>query len=579
MRTKPFFQYHFLLIISLFFVCKQALSQVKSTKSTLADTIVFIPLTNIKMNSEQLTGRVAQVTAGYKHATIIYEDGTTEIITDRVINKAVFPSIEVGLKDIETGCFHSLCLLKDSTIVQYSLNQELDFFYPWKLNKVREVAAGLRMSVAIKSNNIMYTWGLKDVVSKYKIPKKTYGVKTTSIGDDFVAFINIKNKVFVWGSQSNGKNDIPTFKAIPTAIASGSKHVLVKDIKGELYCWGNGVTVPLVLKNQKVVQIDAKNDFSAVLTESNSVVVWNKELVLAYDFLPLGKPVDVTLGEGFLVVSLVKSDKPSVTKMTFDDNVFVQKDANKDSTRKEGEMNLEKYVNNFFEIAHDSLNEMEYESSNSTFDFKNSSIEYEFLGYGNSIKVINDGVHLRGNNVKRKVIIKGSGKNVVIRQGNVNQDISGDTSTVYIDLDDYEQNAYDVSYEVDEEANEGQFELDFVEIDPDVFENTTLTNFPVHSGYYYIGGYKFKEDDYSGIEENIAFVGIGVERSRGYFYTGNVTEGMNTLLECIQDGFDTSCLLGLFEVYYYGLFKVPINLKKANYYYDLYNKQTKSNWD
>lgn len=561
-------------------------STISSLFAQKADTLIFIPLGDTKFEAMSYENIPFQnVSCGFGHANLHLSNGKVFSLPSNQNLGFSLPSISDPVKDIQTGAIHSLLLFEDSTISQFLTTTDINMFFPWKLKKIREIRCGVNMSLAIKKNNIMYTWGSQGLVSQLGIPPKTYGVRTSSLGKNHVAFINIKDKVFVWGDNSFGQDHIPTFRTTPHQIVSGDDHVLAVDIKGNLYSWGklNTSHLPEDSKDLKVSFIDAKGNNNLIGSRDNQVLIWNQQSHIKLDFKSIGEVQFASLGQDYAVIGLKKHQESPTTisdvLAEIPKNSWINQDSlTKDSTGTT--VSMENILNKYFTAEMEDTNRLFFKSLNSKYNLNNSNTSYEFDGKGNKVTIINENMIFNHNNSYQRVIFKGSGKNYVIRQNNSTSNIKGSNTTIVIDLDELgvKESYSEIYNEVEGSGNEEiNYDEIFLEIDPENFEVSTLSYFPVYNNFYIMEDAGFLDaDDYPTINEYAEYLADGIDKAQAYFYTNDNQKAFETLNLCMEEGFDSDCPLALFEVYYYGLFNEAIDMKKAKYYLAKHDQIIKS---
>lgn len=551
------------------------------------DTVVFINWGSSNLVSEHLDENIKSISGGMYYAFAVTENGNLQTFIDPGIRMLQVPFFDEPVEQIAVGDIHAVQLYESKKINQFFVHEKIEMFYPHKLQAVKEVKAGPIMSVALNTKHILYAWGKGDVVKKNNIYPKTYGVKTASVGKKHIAFINIKDRVFVWGDHSKGQNNIPKFKGKPLQIASGNDHVLVLDEYGKVYVWGDNshgqTEIPEI--NQKVKAIVAKHNHSLVLLENNEVIIWGEHQTSKLDFSPVGDIKEVTLGYNFAALVIQKNEvHGDLSGLTYLLNHNPLNKAAIDST--ETPVTAWNFlghtlVNNYPEYVGKG-NTITAESVNSYLDNINSNTDVVFEGEGNQLKIINKNRQVTRKNSHQRVIIKGSNrKATIVQQGDGPSVIENDNSVLVIDLDKIGvPTSYPDEYD-DTHEYESNTSFDFVDIDS-TLPRSMINEWPVYSGEYVVHDQVLgKISDYQTIYNNAGFILDDVEHAKAYFYCNKTAEAMAILEEGAENVYNDGCRLALFDIYYYGLFDIKPDQAKAKYYLNLYYesiKEFKTDW-
>jgi hypothetical protein len=579
-----------LTIIFWFTLFLPALVFAQKTALQTRDTVIIIHLGTSNILSEKVDTEVKCVSAGMFHCSIVGKNGKVYTWADPRATSIEIPQIPDSIVNIATGDIHSTIQYKDGSINQFFVNSGLNMFYPYQLQYVTSIASGPKMSVALNKKGILYAWGPGKTIKKLQIPVKTYGVKTASVGKNHISFINIKDKVFVWGDHNMDQNKIPRFASKPIKIVSGDYHTLVLDELGKLYAWGNNskgqCNVPIM--TQPIKAIGAKNFRSIVVTKNDQVIIWGMNQKNEIDFSKIGKVKLATLGFDFAVV-VVQSESKVLDELyareTSSKNLIsISKAIDSSSSSSVNDSLIHSLdqisVTNFmeestslnFDLDFEKGNTLNIQSSKSSFADENSSTDIVFEGEGNNLTVINDGVHVKRVNSNQRVIIKGSGKKATLHYKNVNDKIVDSNSQLIIDLDQigYE-NDYPQEYN---DLRDPEVIVPDMIIDFDSLPSSYITEWYVENGFYQtvVGDVLGESDDYAKIMEDSEFLSDYFERAKAAFYCKQYNIGMEVLKEGAKDNFYYDCSLALFEIYYYGLFGVAPSLPLAKIHYMNYLK-------
>ena len=452
------------------------------------------------------------------------------------------------------------------------------------------------MSTALNEKGILYTWGAGTIVAELNIHVKTYGVRFASVGEKHVAFINVKDRVFVWGDHSLGQNNIPKFKTKPVEVVSGNNHIVVMDSIGDVYVWGDQQfqqsKVPVFVGG--VIQISAKGNQSAVLLDCNKVISWGEFGVHEFDFDSIATVSQIELGSGYLAIVL-KDIKDETNEGLVNSKLRrMVESPEAEKNRALQKISTSKYQNS----GSDSLakNTLDFFSKDGTYRTKHSKTEVFFEGSGNRVTVINDGVSANLNSSCQRIIFKGDGENVVIKQSGGQINMDGEYSEVVIDLANYQTSSnsmYSIEYLDDLEENmepidtseyyyskntyykdtlSHEQKLDIINSEDFVYKSRgNINEWPIMYGYYIFENQpigtvneKKKLDNFAWDQEDI------FETARLFFYLKENEDAMYVLDRCYFD--ESACALALYHIYTKKLFGYSISTSKANEYKKVYEE-------
>ncbi len=578
-----FMKYVFLFVCFCVSVCL-SFSQ---TGSTYKDTLIFIPFGGSLIQSPVLEKEIASMSAGMFHYSIVDINGKLTTYIDKSIPWLMPMTIDLDVRSAAIGDIHTVILYKsDSSLNQYFITPSIDAFYPGTLKRITEIRAGNSISIALSKKNIMYAWGPGRSVEKLSIPLKTYGVKTASVGKQHIAFINIKDKVFVWGNNQKGQKAIPVFKTKPVKIASGNNHILVADELKNVYLWGDNTygqcLMPVI--EEPVKQIDAKANASMVITETNKIVIWGNGTEVKADFNYLGEIKQAKLGYDYAII-LIRSTPEKIQQHYSMHKNTIFSLTKQDTTLFATDTLFPKAppvtADNFIDEAYKEStalgngyngNTLTVESVNgSSQEDVNSSTTVEFEGGNNTVKIINDNVKTLRVNSNQRVIIKGSNKNRVIHVRNQNNVIEDQNSVVVIDLDALGED--NRSREQYNQAKENNTLVQEVFLSLDDMPSSYISSFPIEENEFYVDGeHMGNVSNEATVKENILLTYDYYSIAQMYFYYNENTKGIEALKQGVSERFSSLCALALFDIYYYGLFDQAIQLDNAKIMNGIYNK-------
>jgi len=557
------------------------------TTSQYKDTLVFIPLGISTIVSPIVHSEIAAMSAGMFHYSTVDSKGKLNTYIDSSIPWLMPMTIDADIRSLAIGDIHSVVLYKsDSSLNQYFITPSINAFYPASLKRIVEIKAGSNMSIALSKKNIMYAWGPGKLVQNLNIPLKTYGVKTASVGKQHIAFINVKDRVFVWGSNFRGQKTIPVFKTKPIKIASGNHHVLVLDQAKQYYVWGDNMYGQCLrpLFNEPVKFIDAKSNRSMIVSESNKICIWGDGSEVNVDLGFLGEVKQASLGHDFAIV-LVRSTPEKIKQayLTNKNTLVTRIDQDTLLFARDSFNVKEKNVNpdNFIDVAfNDNFNSplsfngntVDVQSiNNSEQNDVNSTTSVEFEGTNNHVTIINDNVKTLRINSSQRVIIKGSNKSGVIHVKNQNNVIEDQNSVVVIDLDQIgEDNESMAEYEQRKDATSSDQE-EFLSLDS--LPSSFITFYPIDNNEFYVDGeFMGYVNEFEVVQESVTLTGNAYAIAQMNFYYKHYGEGIEALKKGVLENQSKICALALFDIYYYGLYGQPVQLDTARKLFGIYSK-------
>lgn len=223
---------------------------------------------------------------------------------------------------VSAGNNHVMALLADGTVRAWGGNhyQYGQSVVPTGLPKMKAVAAGQNISLALSVNGKVYQWGLVDLPQ----PPAMGEVVAISAGDDHNLALLKTGEVMAWGADPNSDKikipaDLYDYGTIVDVAAGRSQSVALTD-RGVVLQWGAGGGVMLgrwtdrrsgngrftvsVLVDGGATQVSAGPFHTAVLMADGSVKVWKTQdfRERSFDAEPAWNSfVQVSVGEAMTV--------------------------------------------------------------------------------------------------------------------------------------------------------------------------------------------------------------------------------------------------------------------------------------
>jgi alpha-tubulin suppressor-like RCC1 family protein len=198
-------------------------------------------------------------------------NGTRQMGNGSTLNATAHAPVAglTNIRRIAAGGNHALALRSDGTVVAWGYNAAGQLGgagatnssgYPTQvavLTNVAEIAAGQNHSLALKSDNTLWAWGLNsegqlgtgNTVSTATPVQVLTGVQSVAAGARHTLAIKTNGTLWSWGANEAGQlgsgnttpRSTPTQVGVITnwlAIAAGSAHALALRADGTVYAWG-----------------------------------------------------------------------------------------------------------------------------------------------------------------------------------------------------------------------------------------------------------------------------------------------------------------------------------------------------
>ena len=187
---------------------------------------------------------------------------------------------------ISGGGFHAIALKANGIPVAWGYNASGQVTIPSGLSNIKAVAGGKYWSAVLKNNCTVQIWGAQGD-GEYPIvaipANKNKNLIQITIGDNHAGVLSTDGKVFAWGNDEGGDENIkniPDFLSGITKIASGRYHMLALDVNRQVYAWGknthNQCTIPGIVRgsSKNIKGIAAGAHHSLVVYGSGRVFAW-----------------------------------------------------------------------------------------------------------------------------------------------------------------------------------------------------------------------------------------------------------------------------------------------------------------
>lgn len=156
-------------------------------------------------------------------------------------------------------------------------------------NNAEVIEFGPTFGVGVDKDGYVYEWGQLSKNLK-KIPYDMGKIVDVAVGQDHVLAVNDKGKVFTWGFNRMGLNQIPAElqgKKIRD-IEAGFQTSIVVTADGKVVSWGNTNAVDISsskVKNEKIKEVKTNIQTGIALTEDGRVISLAKKET-AFDKIP-----------------------------------------------------------------------------------------------------------------------------------------------------------------------------------------------------------------------------------------------------------------------------------------------------
>jgi sugar lactone lactonase YvrE len=138
--------------------------------------------------------------------------------------------------------------------------------------------SGASQALCIDQNGNIYTSSNNKILKFNPSISGLAEVNQISAGENHSLALKSDGTVFGWGSNANGKIDVPTWINDFAQVSAGGNHSLALRREGEIWGWGDNTHEQTwsskILNLNRVVQVAAGGTHSLALTSFGSVVAW-----------------------------------------------------------------------------------------------------------------------------------------------------------------------------------------------------------------------------------------------------------------------------------------------------------------
>ena len=205
-----------------------------------------IDLKNIP--EEVQNAKIVNVAAGYDHIVALDENGAIYVwgnkrlgqdsIPDKLQMAAAYGK-NLGIKQIEASNQFSAAVTEDGELFLWGNGNQADI----KIKKeyqgnIEKVALTARAYVALTKDGAVVYSGFQKDNALVRIPEGLdSGVVDIAASSNAVAAVKEDGTVVVWGTCTNGENNVPAFESKPVELYGGRYHFTALMDDGEVISW------------------------------------------------------------------------------------------------------------------------------------------------------------------------------------------------------------------------------------------------------------------------------------------------------------------------------------------------------
>jgi alpha-tubulin suppressor-like RCC1 family protein len=143
-----------------------------------------------------------------------------------------------GWKQVAAGLRHTVALKQDGTVVAWGYNGNNQCNVPQNLTGVVKVAAGGYHTVALKSDGTVVAWG-NNSYDQTNVPQDLTGVVQVEAGYYHTVALKHDGTVVAWGANGSGQTNVPQDLTGVEFLAAGGAHTVALKQDGTVVAWGD----------------------------------------------------------------------------------------------------------------------------------------------------------------------------------------------------------------------------------------------------------------------------------------------------------------------------------------------------